>query len=706
MEINIQIDGKALRVQEGMNVLEAALTNGIYIPHICHHPDLPELGACRMCLVEVEGQEGVTPSCKLAVKDGMVVRTNSEAIDRLRRLSMELILAAHPEDCSTCPKYGRCELQTLIQYMGVSAARMHTRVKGFTLNDKNPLLIHDMNRCVLCGRCVRACRDLRGVGVLEYRKEGLETKVSILHNKLLKDADCRFCGACAEVCPTGTIRDALDFTPAEKKDVLVPCQAACPAHTDVPRYVRLVKEGRYAEATAVIHEKLPFPECLGRICNHACEADCRRGKVNQSVSIRNIKRYAAEHADNSLWQGKQKQLPPTGKKVCVVGGGPGGMTAAMYLAKQGHAVTLKEAYPKLGGQMQYGIPSYRLPREVVDREAAYITDAGVIVQTGCRVDKPAGLLDEFDAVLMAVGTHGGVRLPMQGSQLKNVLVNSDFLRDAAMGIDAGMGRRVIVLGGGNVAFDCARSAVRLGAEEVHLACLEKREIMTADDEEIEQAIEEGVQVHPGQTFESINGESCVESVTFCDVEDFHFDENRRAVITKAEGSEHTIACDTVIFATGQRTDLPEDSGLERGRANCIAVTPGTLETSVKGIFACGDAVYGTKSVIQAVASGREAASAIDKYLGGDGDITEVLAPMETPSQHIGKIEGFGYLERAGEDFLSCEKRKEGFVPISEGVCDGKICGEASRCLQCDLRFGITEHRLWSDYSNLADREEG
>ncbi len=704
MEVNIQIDGTLLRVPEGMNVLEAALQNGIYIPHICHHPDLPELGSCRMCIVEVEGQDGVTPSCKLAAKEGMVVRTKSEAIDKLRKLSMELILAAHPEDCSTCPKYGRCELQTLIQYMGVSAARMHTRVKGIAKDDRNPLLIHDMNRCVLCGRCVRACQDLRGVGVLEYGKEGLETKVGVLHDKLLKDADCRFCGACAEVCPTGTIRDMADFTPSEKKDKLIPCQAACPAHTDVPRYVRLVKEGRYAEATAVIHEKLPFPECLGRVCNHACEEGCRRSELNQPVSIRNIKRYAAEHADNSLWQGKQKQLPPTGKKVCVVGGGPGGMTAALYLAKQGHSVTIKEAYPKLGGQMQYGIPSYRLPRDVVDKEAAYITDAGVQVQTNCRVEKPVELLRDFDAVLMAVGTHGGVRLPMKGSGLQNVLVNSDFLRDSAMGKDTGIGKRVIVLGGGNVAFDCARSAVRLGAEEVHLACLEKREIMTADEEEIEQAIEEGVQVHPGQTFESINGQVCAESVTFCDVEDFHFDENRRAVITKVEGSEHTIPCDTVIFATGQRTDLPEDSGLERGRGNCIATKPGSLQTSAEGIFACGDAVYGTRSVIEAIASGREAASVIDKYLGGDGDITEVLAPVEAPSQYIGKVEGFGYMERAGEEFLPSEQRKASFAPISKGICDSEICGEAARCLQCDLRFGITGHRLWSDYTN--EKEEG
>ena len=157
MEVTIQIDGKELHVEQGSNVLEAALTNGIYIPHLCHHPDLPDIGSCRLCIVEVEGREGVWPSCKLEAKEGMKIRTDSEQISHLRNLSMELILAAHPEDCSTCPKYGQCEMQTLIQYMGVSATRMNTRVKGIKMNDSNPLIIHDMNRCVLCGRCVRAC---------------------------------------------------------------------------------------------------------------------------------------------------------------------------------------------------------------------------------------------------------------------------------------------------------------------------------------------------------------------------------------------------------------------------------------------------------------------------------------------------------------------------------------------------------------------
>ncbi|PJI06966.1 MULTISPECIES: FAD-dependent oxidoreductase [Clostridium] len=697
--VSITIDGKKFEVTEGVNVLEAALQNGIYIPHLCHHPDLPELGSCRLCVVEVEGKEGVFTSCTLKAEDGLNICTKSEKINRLRKLAMELLLAAHPEDCSTCPKYGRCEFQTLIQYMEVSAARMRTRVKGFKSNEENPLLIHDMNRCVLCGRCVRACNDLRGAKVLKYNKKDMETYVGTLHDKLLKDSDCRFCGACAEVCPTGTIRDMLNYSPIEKHDTLIPCEATCPVHTNIPRYLRFTKEGKFAEATAVIHERLPFPECLGRVCAHPCEGKCRRGEVNEAVSIRDIKRYAAEHDNNKLWKKNSKHLPSTGKKVCVVGGGPAGLAAAFYLAKQGHEVVLKEAYPKLGGQMQYGIPAYRLPREIVDKEANYVKEVGVKVEVNTRVDEPKGLLKKFDAILMAIGTHKGVRLPMEGNELDGVIVNTEFLRKASMGENTGIGKHVIVLGGGNVAFDCARTAKRLGAEEIHLACLEKREVMLADDEEIKEAGEEGIFVHPGQTFERIVGDDKVTGVAFCNVKNFSFDENRRAIIEKEPDSEHIINADTVIFAVGQRTAISEEAGLKLGRGNSIAVEIGkSAKTSVEGIFACGDAVYGTKTVVGAVAAGRDAASEIDRYLGGDGDISEVLAPKDKKTSNIGRIEKFGYLKRAKEDIVQADERKDNFNNVNKGLCSDDICSEAGRCLQCDLRFDITKHRVWSDYS--------
>lgn len=700
----ITIDGTRLEVPENKNVLECALEAGIYIPHLCHHPDLPENGSCRMCIVEVEGQEGVTTSCTLRAQDGMVVHTTSERINKLRTLALELLLAGHPEDCSTCPKYGNCELQTLIQYIGANNARMRTRIKGIKMEEGNPLLIHDMNRCVLCGRCVRACNNLRGVGVLQYNKKDLETYVGTLHGKLLKDEDCRFCTACAEVCPTGSIRDKLQLltTNLKKEEALVPCRTACPAHTDIPRYIRFVKEGDYDAAVAVIREKVPFPNALGHVCSHACELECKRKEVSEAMSIRDIKRYAAEHDTGRYWKGKGKQLPDTGKKVCVVGGGPAGLTAAYYLRKQGHAVTVKEALPTVGGMMSYGIPSYRLPREIVAQEAKVIEDQGVVIETNTKVEKPVELLKEYDTVLMTIGAHKGVRLPMEGSELPGVLLNIDFLRNASLGQETGMGKRIIVLGGGNVAFDCARTAKRLGAEEIHLACLEAREVMTADDEEIEQAKEEGIFVHPAQTFERITGTDAVTGVDFMNVKSFTFDENRRAIIEKEEGSEHHIDADTVIFATGQRPDLTEEAGLTLGRANSIVVKENSLATETEGVFAAGDVVYGTKSVILAIASGRDAAVEIDKYLGGDGDISETLAPKQHADPKIGKVEGFGYFGRTKTQVTPAAERQDNFNEVDHGICDADICGEASRCLQCDLRLQIHPSRLWTEYSNQKE----
>ena len=699
----ITIDGIKIQVPEDSCVLEGALKAGVYIPHLCHHPDLPEHSSCRLCIVEVEGEDQVVTSCTLKPRDGMVIQTKSERINRLRSLALDLLLAGHPEDCSTCPKYGNCELQTLIQYLGGASSRMKHRVKGFRSIEDNPLLAHDMNRCVLCGRCVRACKDLRGVGILKYSTENMETYIGTLHDKLLKDEDCRFCQACAEVCPTGTIRDKRSLMEGDKtrEEMIVPCRAACPAHTDVPRYIYLVKEGRYEEAAAVIREKVPFPKVLGYICNHVCEMQCKRSEINEAMSIREIKRYAAEADTGTYWRGKGKQLPLTGKKVCIAGAGPAGMTAAYYLRKQGHEVTVLEANSQAGGMLRYGIPEYRLPGNIIEEELQVMMDAGVKMECNQRVEDPIALKEEYDAVLLAMGTHKGVRLPIEGSELKGVLVNTEFLKAATEKRESGMGKRVVVLGGGNVAFDCARTAKRLGAIEVHLACLESRENMPADEEEITQAMEEGILIHSGRTFERITGESQADGVEFMEVLTFAFHKNRRPVITKKENSKSCIQADTVIFAVGQRPELRKENGLPLTPGGYIEVDEKTLKTGIDGIFAAGDVIYGTRSVIEAIASGRKAAASIDRYLGGVGDISEILAPVTEREDFIGKIEGFGDKTRAKEQIVSADERVSSFQPYHGGICGEDICKEANRCLQCDLRLKITPPRLWGSF----DREE-
>lgn len=699
--VGITIDGVNLKVPENKRILDCALEAGIYIPHLCYHPDLPEHGSCRMCIVEVGGQAEVTTSCTLYAKEGMEICTKSSRLKKLRLLALDLLLAGHPLDCSTCPKYGNCELQTLIQYLGGASSRMRHRVKGFPETDKNPLLIHDMNRCVLCGRCVRACNNLREVGVLQYQKEGMETYVGSLHNKLLRDTDCRFCQACAEVCPTGTIRDKRMMAAQNqtREETIIPCKAACPAHTDVPRYIRLVKEGKFDEAAAVIREKVPFPKALGYVCNHVCEMDCKRTELNEAISIRNIKRYAAEADTGSYWRGKGKHLASTGKKICIVGAGPAGMTAAYYLQKQGHQVTIKEALSAPGGMMAFGIPEYRLPQTVIEEEYMVIQDTGVHTEFNSRVDDPISLKKEYDAVLMAIGTHKGVRLPIEGSELDKVLLNTDFLRRARLHQETGIGKRVIVLGGGNVAFDCARTAKRLGAEEIHVACLEARNEMTADEEEIQQAQEEGIQIHPAHTFERIIGTTQAEGVEFMNVLSFRFDESHRAVIKKEEGSLHVIEADTVIFAAGQKPDITPEQGLTLGKGSCLVVDPQSKQTSEEGIFAAGDVVYGTKSVIAAIASGREAAQEIDNFLGGDGDISEVLVPVEIHNPCIGTVPGFSDMKRVESKIRPANERIHDFDPVDLGICSTDICKESGRCLQCDLRMDIASPRLWGSYES-------
>ena len=251
----------------------------------------------------------------------------------------------------------------------------------------------------------------------------------------------------------------------------MPCRYSCPAEIDVPRYLRFIRARDYGAATAVIREKVPFPLVLGYVCDHPCEAACRRGEVNRPISIRNLKRYAAARDEQRVWAAQSKRKSPTGKKVAVIGSGPAGLSAAYYLAGQGHGVVVFESLPLAGGMMRYGIPEYRLPRDVLDREIGEIEAAGVEIRTAFPVESIDRLFEEgFDAVLVAVGAHIGRRLPVPGAEREDVLVSLDFLREVNMGRDVRVGRTVIVLGGGNVAFDCARVARRLGAEKVLLAC--------------------------------------------------------------------------------------------------------------------------------------------------------------------------------------------------------------------------------------------
>jgi formate dehydrogenase beta subunit len=698
--IKFNIDGRDVETVKGNSVLQAALDAGIYIPHLCHHPDLAPIGACGLCIVDIEGKDGPQFSCVTPAEDGMIVSTKTPETEKMRRLALELMLAGHPADCGTCEKYLNCELQSLKQYMGCEELRVRKRSKLLPLNSSNPLFVHDPNKCVVCGRCVRACHELRGVGVLFYQKKGRETLTGTAADLPLAEAGCRFCGACAEVCPTGAIQDKDESARGKnRKTVLIPCRYNCPAEIDVPRYVRLIKEGDYSGAAAVIREKVPLPGVLGYVCDHVCEDVCRRGKVNEPVTIRELKRFAAEHDERRLWAKEYNRKPPTGKKAAIIGAGPAGLTAAYYLASLGHAVTIFEALSEAGGMMRYGIPEYRLPRKMLDSEINDIIKYGIEIKTNSRVDSLDTLLqDGFQAVLVTVGTHKGQKLAVPGAENGGALIGVDFLMKVNTGNKMNIDDKVMVLGGGNVAFDCARMARRLGAGTVNLACVECREDMPATEEEIGEGEEEGINIYPAKSCKRIlcqNGK--ITGVEFLDVASCGYDEENILQIEVIENTEQIIEADTVIFAIGQQPEVPPDFKLETQSNQLITIDEYSYSTNREGVFAAGDAVTGTSSVIKAIASGRKAAAAIDKFLGGNGIIDKKLTAAAEPESCLGYEEGFAYIKRGERKDVPVEERLKGFGKVAADMDESEAVHEAERCLQCDLRLKITSVKFWGSY---------
>ena len=467
----------------------------------------------------------------------------------------------------------------------------------------------------------------------------------------------------------------------------VPCVSTCPAHVDIPGYVALVPEGQYGEAVRLIRKDNPFPAACAYVCEHPCEGQCRRRMVDDAVNICGLKRFAVDHAPD---QPAPARAEDTGKTVAVIGGGPGGLTAAYYLSLMGHRVTVYEQRPKLGGMLRYGIPDYRLPQEVLDRDIRHILSAGVQVCTGVSIGVDRSMEDiqrSYDAVYIAIGAHTDKKLGLEGEDSQNVVSAVELLRDIGEGRGPDFtGKRVCVVGGGNVSMDAARTALRLGAAQVTCVYRRRVEDMTALSEEIEEAMAEGCQILPLQAPDRIEADSAGRVAALWTRPQLigAYGRDGRPKPGDADAKAFRIPCDYVIVAIGQAIEAqPFEAVGVTTRRGAIQTDPTSAVPGVDNVFAGGDAVSGPATVIRAVAAGKVAAANIDGYLGFDH---KIRSDVEIPPAHLSYTPPCG---RVNLENRHLSDYKGDFTLVKEGMTLEEAQQEASRCLRCDhFGFGI------------------
>ncbi len=464
-----------------------------------------------------------------------------------------------------------------------------------------------------------------------------------------------------------------------------PCRLACPAGTDCQAYVKQVALGNTKEAVRIVKERLPLPASIGYVCPHPCEKECRRQLVEEPISIASIKRYMAMAQLDKTDKWKPERAPLTGKKVGVLGGGPAGLTAAYYLSLKGHDVTLTDAMPQMGGMLRYGIPEYRLPKAVVDKEIAEIAEAGVKMENNVKIGRDISFEDykaKYDAVVLAVGAWKSTPLGCAGEDIPGVYGGIDFLRSVALGDPLPIGRNVAVVGGGNTAMDACRTAVRLGAENVYIIYRRTQKEMPANAEEIEEAMEEGVEfkflTNPAE-IQAENGR--VSAVKLQIMELGEPDASGRRSPVPVEGKFETLAVDSVIAAIGQKVD-PEGIGVALNRRGIIAADETTFLTDLEGVFAVGDATNkGAGIAIAAIGEACNCAGVVDSYLNGS------IIPYREPFVSKRTVTADDFKDREKKPRIRvvnrpAAERKHDFKPVNSGFTPEEAMKEASRCLEC------------------------
>ena len=548
-----------------------------------------------------------------------------------------------------------------------------------------------------CGKCVPCRVGLNQLAILIEqvldRTATLET-IDLIESTAQVIADCALGYEAAHM----VLRRVRGFREDYEEHVVpgrcicglshpVPCVSVCPAHVDVPGYVALVREERYDDAVRLIRKDNPFPSACAYVCEHPCEAQCRRRMVDDAVNICGLKRFAVDHAAPAA---PPERAADTGKTVAVIGGGPGGMTAAYYLSLMGHQVTVYEQRPKLGGMLRYGIPDYRLPQEILDRDIDHILSAGVRVHTGVSIGRDLTMEDiqkSFDAVYIAIGAHQDKKVGIPGEDSKNVMSAVEMLRSIGDDVMPDFtGKRVVVIGGGNVAMDVTRSSVRLGASSV--TCVYRRRIadMSALPDEVQGAIAEGAEIRELSAPVRIEANEAGEAAALWVQPQIIglADKSRRPRQDAADQPEERIPADIIVVAIGQGVEIAgfEQAGIPIKRGTFMAESSSQID-NMENVFAGGDCVTGPATAIRAIAAGKVAAANIDEQLGFHH---EIRTDVEIPAPHLDVYLARG---RVNTKEREAAQRKCDFEDIECGMTHEEACAESGRCLRCDhFGYGI------------------